>query len=212
MFSGTVEADAAYVGGRRSPKKRYSNKVMVTGAVERGGAAMVKVMRQPNRQFITDFFAQRVAVGTDIVTDESNVYSHLAARFDHKTVRHFPMTYHAGEVHTNTIEGIWSLLKNSMTGTYHTVSQKYLQHYVDEFVFHYNRNSSVVFQDLIARACDVAPEGLATLVRGIYLVYRTPDEEILSYDWPASLQALLPWLLVREKPRPVTWLDDVLRA
>jgi hypothetical protein len=58
--------------------------------------------------------------------------------YDHHTVKHSQHQYVNGRVHTNTIEGFWSLLKRGIFGIYHFTSKKHLQLYVDEFVFRYN--------------------------------------------------------------------------
>jgi hypothetical protein len=62
--------------------------------------------------------------------------------YKHKTVDHGRKEYVRGKVHTNTIEGFWSQLKRSIDGTYHSVSPKHLQAYVDEFAWRYNLRSS----------------------------------------------------------------------
>lgn len=60
------------------------------------------------------------------------------SRYSHRRINHTAGVYVRGDVHTNTIEGFWSLLKRSIGGTYHAVSQKYLQSYLDEYAFRYN--------------------------------------------------------------------------
>lgn len=81
----------------------------------------------------------KVAQGADIHSDELGSYRRLPKLgYSHTTVNHSKLEYVRGSAHANTIEGFWSQLKRSIDGTYHAVSPKYLQSYVDEFVFRYN--------------------------------------------------------------------------
>jgi hypothetical protein len=74
-----------------------------------------------------------------IYSDEARVYKSLSKRgYTHTTVNHSKLEYVRGIAHTNTIEGFWGQLKRSIDGTYHAVSPKYLQSYVNQFVFLYN--------------------------------------------------------------------------
>lgn len=72
--------------------------------------------------------------------------------FKHRYVNHTASKYVDGDVHTNTIEGFWSQLKRSIDGTYHCVSPKYLQSYVNEFVYRYNRRDGVIYPEMISEA------------------------------------------------------------
>lgn len=74
------------------------------------------------------------------MSDEYHVYSGLAAAgFNYNTINHGQKNWvKNNEIHTNTIEGFWSQFKRSLNGTYHSVSPKYLQNYLNEFVFRYN--------------------------------------------------------------------------
>lgn len=75
-----------------------------------------------------------------MMTDEYGSYRRISLNgFTHQRVNHGKGEYVAGIVHTNTIEGFWSQLKRSVNGTYHSVSPKYLQSYVNEFAYRYNR-------------------------------------------------------------------------
>jgi len=74
-----------------------------------------------------------------IYSDEYTVYDVLGKKgYEHKRVNHSEQVYVVGNVHTNTIEGFWSLLKNGLRGVHHSVSSKHLQGYVDEYAFRYN--------------------------------------------------------------------------
>ena len=83
-------------------------------------------------------------IKAEIKTDEYRGYNYLSkAGYNHETVDHGKNEWVKGKAHTNTLEGFWSQLKRSIHGTYHYVSPKYLQHYVNEFAFRYNRRDQV---------------------------------------------------------------------
>ena len=90
-----------------------------------------------------------------IFTDELRSYIGLAGHFTaHHRIRHKSHIYVSGNVHTNTIEGFFGHVKNGLRGTYHSVSQKWLQSYLNEYVFRYNERSNpkAMFTTLIERA------------------------------------------------------------
>lgn len=83
-----------------------------------------------------------VVVSSQIYSDEWGAYRRLPKHgYSHTTVNHSKLEYVRGVAHTNTIEGFWSQLKRSIDGTYHAVSPKYLQSYLNEFTFRYNHRS-----------------------------------------------------------------------
>lgn len=86
-------------------------------------------------------------------TDQATLYRWMTG-FDHQSVDHSTRVYVSGNIHTNTIEGFWSLVKRGISGTHHAVSQKYLQGYVDEYAWRYNRRGDdrSMFLSLILRA------------------------------------------------------------
>ena len=77
---------------------------------------------------------------------------------EHRRINHSSKVYVMGDVHTNTIEGFWSLVKRGIGGVYHSVSQKYLQTYLDEYSFRYNRRDqgNLIFTSLLKRVADLA--------------------------------------------------------
>ncbi len=87
------------------------------------------------------------------MTDEYNIYNRVKKIYPHKVVNHGRREYVWGNVHTNSIEGFWSQLKRSIDGTYHSVSPKHLQKYIDEFVYRYNlrKNEQSIFIDMISK-------------------------------------------------------------
>jgi len=86
------------------------------------------------------FVEERVSPSTVVYTDELPAYNPLGScGYEHKRVHHSAKVYVRGDAHTNSIEGFWSLVKNGLRGVNHSVSAKYLQTYLDEYAFRYNR-------------------------------------------------------------------------
>jgi len=157
VLSGIVELDETYVGGKGGNNKRgrgAENKTPVFGMVERKGAIKARVTVDTKRKTVMPIIRKNVAIGTDIMTDEYLPYRSLTKEgYNHQTVTHGAKEYVRGNVHTNTLEGFWSQMKRSINGTYHAVSPKYLQTYVDEFSYRYNCRfaSEPLFSLLLAR-------------------------------------------------------------
>lgn len=142
-----VELDETYVGGKAKGKRGRgaAKKTPVFGAVERDGKIKTKVVLNVRKLTLMPLIKDMVADNSVIVTDESNSYNdvkkigHL-----HESINHSKGQYVHGDVHTNTIEGFWSQFKRSVHGTYHSVSRKHLQLYLDEFSFRYSHRKSDV--------------------------------------------------------------------
>jgi transposase-like protein len=90
---------------------------------------------------MVSFISQHVPEGSKIYTDEFRGYNSLKKKYDHGTVNHGLSVYVAGDVHTNTIENFWSILKRGLYGIYHQVSDKHLERYLDEFSARFNTRS-----------------------------------------------------------------------
>ena len=106
---------------------------------------------------------KHVAPGSTIYTDEYKSYGGIKwirtrdgepAKFEHYTINHSSGVYVQGEVHTNSVEGFWKLVKGGIGGVYHSVSRKYLQSYIDEYCFRYNRRhmGNQQFRSLLEQA------------------------------------------------------------
>jgi transposase len=95
-----------------------------------------------------------------VYTDELHSYNTLAKekRYKHRRIHHSSKVYVMGDIHTNTVEGFWSLIKRGIGGVYHSVSQKYLQSYLDEYSFRYNRRDqgNLVFKSILAKVSERA--------------------------------------------------------
>ncbi len=139
MLSGDVEIDETYIGGKHQKKYGYSKKQAVFGAVERNGLAKARHVRSTGVRVLIPEITNTITPNSNVFSDEWGAYKTLAKRgYTHTTVNHSALEYVRGTAYTNTIEGFWSQLKRSIDGTYHAISPKYLQNYVDEFVFRYN--------------------------------------------------------------------------
>ncbi len=159
-FSGEVEMDETYVGGRRRGTKRGrpsadSHKVPVFGMVERSGQAAAVAVRNAQSKTLMPHVRERVLPSTVVYTDELKSYDGLnKAGYQHHRIHHAEKVYVSGAVHTNTIEGFWSLVKRGINGVYHAVSAKHLQGYLNKYVYRYNRRNrgQEQFKELLLRS------------------------------------------------------------
>ena len=151
-ISGNVEADETYIGGKTYSDRRFKNKTSVLGVVERNGEVRAKIVDGANASTVLPFLRANVEANSAIITDDSRIYNRLKREYPHESVNHSQYEYVRGIIHTNTIEGFWGQMKRSIDGTYHCVSPKYLQHYVNEFVFRYNLRGVVVYPALLELA------------------------------------------------------------
>ena len=141
-----VEVDETFVGGKetnkhaskKSANPMVGNKATVLGMVERNGKVNAIKIDDRSAKVLTAEIIGTVSKTASIYTDEWVGYNKLKRVYDHSVVKHNVHQYVDGRVHTNTIEGFWSLLKRGIFGIYHFTSKKHLQMYVDEFVFRYN--------------------------------------------------------------------------
>ncbi len=154
LLKGIVEMDETYVGGRvRKPNKHGKDddvpknptggqddkKTTVIGAVERGGKVSAKMLSQTvNTHAAIEFLRSNVIpVDSTLMTDESSVYNQVKDYIAHEVIRHSDV-YVRGEIHTNTIEGFWSLLKRAWYGQHHHYNREFIPLYVSEACWKYN--------------------------------------------------------------------------
>ena len=148
-LDGPVEMDESYLGGALKNKHRnklkdayQKDKQPVFGMVERGGRVIAQVVSNTKSKTVLPIVAERVLPSTMVYTDDYPIYDGLAKMgYQHSRIQHTAHVYVMGDVHTQTIEGFWSLLKRGIGGVYHAVSRKYLQSYCNEYSFRYNRRS-----------------------------------------------------------------------
>jgi transposase-like protein len=162
---GFVEVDETYIGGkdgnRHFDKKSHKTggqkdplKFAIIGAVERKGNLVARVLDHVNAATMQSFVREVVSTDVSLLnTDTATGYRHLSDEYSHGMVDHSRKRYVVGALHTNTIEGFWSLIKRGVMGSYHKVSRKYLPLYVAEFQFRYNnRLNADIFGEAI-RGC-----------------------------------------------------------
>jgi len=143
-----VEMDETYMGGKRKGLRGRpgadSRKACVVGAVEREkGRVVAIVANDATSKTLKGIAKEYILPESTIYTDEYVAYKGLNEinGYTHRRIRHKLGVYVMGDVHTNTIEGFWSLVKRGIGGVYHSVSKEYLQTYLDEFSFRYNRRN-----------------------------------------------------------------------
>lgn len=155
-LGGIIEVDETYVGGKahnkhwdkRGPDGKAgpgtADKIPVVGAVKRRGGVVARVIATTDTATLDGFVHQTVSTKVSLLcTDEHSGYRHLGRDYPHAVIRHAGGHHVVGAVHTNTIEGFWSLIKRGIMGSYHKVSRKYLPLYVAEFQFRYNHRDNV---------------------------------------------------------------------
>jgi len=158
-LTGHVEIDESYVGGKRKGAgwkftgRAAKGKTVVMGILERDGEVFTKVVPNASRASLLPTILERVPVGTKISTDEWRSYAILTSLgYDHQTIDHGRKQYARGDVHVNTLEAFWAMLKRSIRGTHIHVSRKYLPSYLGEFEYRYNlrKRPDQMFPHLLA--------------------------------------------------------------
>ncbi|MGA9209463.1 MAG: IS1595 family transposase [Terriglobales bacterium] len=142
-----VEMDETYYGGLRKggtgrPGRGDKVKTPVVGIAERKGRVRALVAADVKGSTLLGMVKEHILPKTTVFTDELNAYhgiSHMNRGYDHKRINHSERVYVVGDIHTNTVEGFWSLIKRGIGGVYHAVSRNYLQSYLNEYSFRYNR-------------------------------------------------------------------------
>jgi transposase len=147
-LGGKVEVDETYMGGRRKyaagrPPSGDMHKTAVVGIVERKGRVRALVADDVKGSTLLGMVREHVLPATTVFTDELKGYhgiTHMPGMgYRHKRINHSEKVYVVGDIHTNTVEGFWSLLKRGIGGVYHAVGRGYLQSYLNEYTFRYNR-------------------------------------------------------------------------
>lgn len=159
QLSGIVEVDETWVGGKQQKvgKGCSTNKTAVVGAVEREGKIRLQVVHARDKRTLHAWIKKNVADETEaIYTDDWRSYRGIGDHNTrHETVNHSIKEWVRGDVHTNGIENVWSLLKRSIVGSYHQVSVKHLAAYLEELEFRFNnRDNPFMFRDVLLRVLD----------------------------------------------------------
>jgi transposase len=154
-LSGIVEADETWIGGDAkymhqakrdklemrpgSPK----HKTPVFGMVERDGKVRAQPVERLKGSNLIPLLRENIEKGSTLYTDDARPFDLLYGSFSHETINHSAREYVRGDVHTNSMEGFWSLLKGGIKGVYKHVGKDYLQNYINEYAFRYNRRRDV---------------------------------------------------------------------
>lgn len=168
----TIEIDESHVGGKEenrhkgkkmsdnnpalaNDRTKYNKKKVVIGLVERGGKIALHHVKSTKTEDLLPVINKYVPKGAEIFTDESSSYFKLSNDYTHQTVNHSARIYVEGNVHTNTIENFFSILKRGIMGVYYHMSEKHLQRYLNEFAARYNSrdtNAYDRFEDFLKRS------------------------------------------------------------
>jgi transposase-like protein len=178
-----VEADETYFGNKDDRPTRTTRgrpftksgkaaaKRPVVSLVERGGKVRSFAVKHSTAASVRDILVRNADRASRLHTDESRLYTVLGAEFaKHETVRHTAGEYVRGDVHTNTVEGYFSIFKRGMKGIYQHCGEAHLHRYLAEFDFRYNNRIALGIDD--AARADAALKG----IKGKRLTYRRPDE------------------------------------
>lgn len=147
---GVVEVDETYLGGKHNRKYGFKKKAALFGMTERGGRIKVFHVEHRGTEILLPTIKKHIHPKARIMTDEASVYMRLPKfGYQHGSVKHGKRHWVYGDVNTNSIESFWALFKRNYHGTYHTMSKKHLQKYIDEVCFRFN-NRQTTMQDMFA--------------------------------------------------------------
>ena len=165
---GVVEVDETLVGGKtKGRENRLENKTWVAGAIERGGQIRLERIPDIRKDTIQDFVKRTVSDDAEaIYTDELRSYIGVETPTRrHQAIRHNADEWVAGDVHTNSVEGVWSLFKRSIVGSFHKMSVKHMDRYLEELEWRFNnRANPYIFRDALCRIMNTSPLEYRTLV------------------------------------------------
>lgn len=178
LLTGTIEMDETYVGGVSRGKGRgphtSGNKEIVIGIRQRGGELRLFHSADAKSGTLAKFIRENIATTVQvIITDDATAYPPAVSadplfgdyRGKHKTVKHSAGVYVDGDIHTNTVESAFSLLKRGIMGTWHRISVKHLAAYLDEMAFRFNRrDTSDLFEDTLRHMVRADPLTFRKLV------------------------------------------------
>lgn len=152
LFTGIVEIDECYIGGRAKMENKMSNKTVVVGIVNRDKKEVIaKKVESAKTHDLQPTIYENVKEGSTIITDEWKAYNVLKWNYNHQKVNHSAKEWVkkdsriAYKIHTNTIEGFWSHLKRGINGIYIWVSNKHINKYLLEYSYRYNKRALTDF-------------------------------------------------------------------
>ncbi len=169
QLGGIVEIDETYIGGRRKGHENYRReKHIVVGLRERQGPLRFIQAKDTTARTWSQIVAQNLGPDVELImTDDSSAAkSALKDTTKHRSINHSAGSYVNGEIHTNTVESAFSLLKRGVVGQFHRLSVKHLQKYLNEFSYRFNRrNDADAFTETVGRMCGFPPLTFAVLTK-----------------------------------------------
>ncbi len=154
QLNGIVEVDETYVGGKYDRRRKHGPKEQqpVVGLLQRNGTFEAKTIRTPSKKCLCSVIEERISKDATVMTDELAAYKSVGNTHKHETVCHRAEEWSRGDIHTNGIESAWSLFKRSIVGSYHQISKKHMDAYLDEFEWRFNgRENPYLFRDTLIR-------------------------------------------------------------
>jgi transposase-like protein len=153
-LNGVVEVDETYIGGRYDKRRKRApwDKPAVVGLLQRNGRFEARAIPSASKRVLVGIVKERIDRKATIMTDEKRAYNSLDKEFRHKSINHSAEEWARGNVTTNHVENAWSLFKRSLVGSYHQISAKHLDAYLDEFEWRFNnRNNVYLFRDTLIK-------------------------------------------------------------
>ncbi len=155
-----IEVDETYIGGYRPGKRGRgaAGKTIVAGMVQRGGKAVAKVVPDVKARTLLPMIAEYASPHAIIYTDDMPSYTRLTSLgYYHEIIQHSAKQYVLGNVHTNNVEGFWSNVKRGIDGVHHAVSPKYLQSYIDSYIYRFNHrhDETPMFVQLLGKVASL---------------------------------------------------------
>lgn len=153
-LNGIVEVDETYVGGHYDKRRKRGpwEKQPVMGLLERKGKFEAKTISTTGRKILVGVIKDRINKDACIMTDELAAYKAIDKEYRHESVNHSKEEWARGDVYTNGVESAWSLFKRSIVGSYHQISTKHMDAYLDEFEWRFNgRENPFLFRDTLIK-------------------------------------------------------------
>jgi transposase-like protein len=153
-LDGIVEVDETFIGGRYDKRRKRGpwEKQPVMGLLQRNGSFEARTIPTTGKRVLVGIINDRIEKNATIMTDEYKAYKSLDKDFKHESVNHRKEEWARGNVHTNSIENAWSLFKRSIVGSYHQISTKHMDAYLDEFEWRFNnRDNKYLFRDTLIK-------------------------------------------------------------
>jgi transposase-like protein len=162
LLKGIFEMDETYVNAKKDDDKNDNDKggqgrstktkTPIIAFKEKNGNLKAFVATDTTSATLSEIIINNIEAGSELHTDEYNAYKFTRKFWKHRAVNHSIEYVSADGIHTNSVEGFWSLLKRGIKGNFHFVTKKYLENYVTEFEFRYNnRENAFVFSDVLNR-------------------------------------------------------------